>query len=244
MLQLVRHHWQRAKRLRQADLERSALFFFYGSLMERYGNFNRFIKKHVRQIEPAFCRGSLYFLPAGFPGLIIGDQHDHQLVAGELMQFDQPLRVMRLLDKLEEFYPLQPRRSIYLRRRLPVLVERIASDGDGQPVLQRHDAWVYIYPRRLLRQDRGALSLPCGQWRSFRDTPQLPVRTGCHSLRLCDSQQQILVDELFYQQPQVQQACRQLCDSHRLCQQARQLIPQPNAGFPATDVVPEPHASG
>ncbi|OHB25500.1 MAG: hypothetical protein A2X84_10060 [Desulfuromonadaceae bacterium GWC2_58_13] len=154
---------------RRRDIQTCPYFFFYGSLMERYENFKRYIKKRVLLIEVAYCRGILYHLPVGFPGLIVPEQGGDELVVGEVMAVSEPEKVMQVLDRLEDYYPAHPRRSVYIRRLLPILVE---TPGDP-PSFRESQAWVYTYPadHLTLRHER-QVRIECGQWKAFAKPPR------------------------------------------------------------------------
>ncbi len=119
--------------MRRAAVAETPYFFVYGSLLQRYKNFNRFLRKKVKTIHPAYCQGFLYHLPIGFPGLITLPGCE-DLVVGELMSFGNPVRIMRVLDRLEGYYPDDSRKSTYLREKLPVIVE---LDAEKQEYVER-----------------------------------------------------------------------------------------------------------
>ncbi|MBN2644411.1 MAG: gamma-glutamylcyclotransferase [Desulfuromonadaceae bacterium] len=207
---------RKANHLRQQDLEQTQLFFFYGSLMERYENFNRFIRKRVTSIAVGYCQGFLYYLPMGFPGLIQSENDCNTLVAGEVMTFNDPLRVMRLLDRLEDFHPLKPEKSIYLRRKLALFLENPNQPGP----LKQVDAWVYTYPQHHLSIDHERqVRIECGQWKAFRQTGEAAASAtaeNVYRLRLCDQSQQVFIDPLVYEEEMVRRAC-QLHQCQRFC---------------------------
>ncbi|MBB5022668.1 gamma-glutamylcyclotransferase family protein [Desulfurispira natronophila] len=150
----------------RADALRTPYFFFYGTLMERYGNYKRHLQKHAITIETAFCAGNLFALPMGFPGLVRDSSYTSGYVAGEVMTFADPYAVLRTLDKLEEFFPDRPDSSMYLRQLLPVKV----LVKEPKPVFSRRLAWVYVFPDRNLFyvcQSQG-LPIGCGSWKAYR----------------------------------------------------------------------------
>ncbi len=171
MLTKREKHSQVLKKMRQEAVRETPYFFVYGSLMERYSNFNRFLRRQVKTIQPAYCQGFLYHLPIGFPGLITME-YCQDLVAGELMSFKKPEKVMRVLDQLENFYPGDPARSIYQRRKLTVIVE----GGNGTGEFYEEKAWVYTYPLdHLTLEHQKEFFISCGNWKLFSASPR--VRT-------------------------------------------------------------------
>lgn len=136
--------------------------------MERYKNFNRFLDKKVLTVQPAYCRGYLYQLPIGFPGLVTMEGCE-DLVVGELMTFRQPVRTMRALDMLEGYYPDNLKKSIYQRRKLPVIAENLK---DGKAAFSEVEAWVYTYPLdHLSPAHQKAFFISCGNWKLLSQVP-------------------------------------------------------------------------
>jgi len=169
MISRLTNPWKNAAEQRRTDCALTPYFFFYGSLMERYENFNRHIKKRVLTVEIAYCQGFLYHLPVGFPGLIIPDEPCEDLVAGEVMTFNDPGRVMKILDRLEDYYPSNPQRSVYVRRALPVIIETPGTP----PVFRQINAWVYSYPAdHLSPTHHRQVRIECGQWKAFAKRPR------------------------------------------------------------------------
>ncbi len=153
--------------MRRAAVAETPWFFVYGSLMRRYGNFNRFLRHKTLNVRPAYCQGFLYHLPIGFPGLItLEDCQD--LVVGELMSFKNPVKIMRALDQLEGFHPDNLQKSLYIRKKLPVIVET-------DPVSQEYrelEAWVYTYPLdHLSALHQKEYLISCGNWKLLCEQP-------------------------------------------------------------------------
>ncbi len=154
--------------MRRAAVAETPWFFVYGSLMKRYGNFNRFLRRKTLSVRPAYCQGFLYHLPIGFPGLITLDDCQ-DLVVGELMNFKNPVKIMRALDQLEGYHPDNLKKSHYLRKKLPVIVET-------DPVKQEFtelEAWVYTYPLDHLSQiHQKEYLISCGNWKLLCEQPR------------------------------------------------------------------------
>ncbi|OEU74956.1 MAG: hypothetical protein BA874_00805 [Desulfuromonadales bacterium C00003068] len=216
MLKKFSTRWQQRDELRRRDLEQCDTFFFYGSLMERFHNFDRYIKKKVTSIEIGYCRGYLFNLPLGFPGLIVPEAPCSTLVAGEIMQFYQPLKMMKLLDRLESYLPDNEQKSVYLRRKMTLIKE--SPDDPTQRTMI--DAWVYTYPEQhLSNEHHKEVRIECGQWKAFNRpaNPKDELKTMFDRLSYCDDSQQIIVDPLLFNDPLFRRA-RKLHSCHALCQ--------------------------
>ncbi|MBN2231889.1 MAG: gamma-glutamylcyclotransferase [Deltaproteobacteria bacterium] len=219
--------------LRQAAIAETPYFFVYGSLMQRFRNFNRFIRRHVLTVQPAYCRGFLYHLPMGFPGLIyLEDCPD--LVVGELMTFRNPVRIMKVLDQLEGYAPDNRQRSVYIRRRLPVVSEVISPMGDANRY-EESDAWVYTYPlEHLSPSHREELFISCGNWRLFSETPppshrrRISLLTWFNRMRRNPERKHVSIEPVLCtpDQPLADNwhesaACSRFCKNAHLCRANR-----------------------
>jgi gamma-glutamylcyclotransferase (GGCT)/AIG2-like uncharacterized protein YtfP len=78
---------------------------------------------------PCVLAGVLHDLGA-YPGLRTGAGR----VNGQLYELDDPARAFDILDVYEGFDPVDPDRSLYVRRRVPLLEPSV-------------EAWVYLYNR-------------------------------------------------------------------------------------------------
>lgn len=159
---------QERAQIQRVDTAKTPYFFFYGSLMARYGNFRRYLREHVVTVEPAFCAGTLYALPMGYPGMVPYEARSGAMVSGEVMTFRDPYRTMRVLDRLEECVAEDPGRGMYRRLLRPVKV--LSVDTAGNTVFSRRLAWVYFFPENHLRTvcQGQACVLPCGSWKAYR----------------------------------------------------------------------------
>ncbi|OEU76660.1 MAG: hypothetical protein BA864_11070 [Desulfuromonadales bacterium C00003093] len=221
MLKRLTAHWKRQETLRTIDIADCDTFFFYGSLMERFSNFNRYIRKRVRSVNIGYCRGYLYNLPLGFPGLIVPEVPCSTLVAGEIMCFDNPLKVMKLLDRLESYIPGNEKKSIYLRRKLPLICET----ADHPEQMHKVDAWVYTYPQyHLSNEHHRELRIECGQWKAFsgQARPDTELDLMFERLSFCDNRQKVIVDpllheELLHHKLLSAHSCRRFCENRQHC---------------------------
>jgi gamma-glutamylcyclotransferase (GGCT)/AIG2-like uncharacterized protein YtfP len=119
--------------LAQASGVASDSVFVYGLLKRGFS-----LHHHMAQgtfAGDATARGILYSL-GEYPGMVDGDGS----VLGELYRFDDVAVALELLDEVEEYDPLEPERSLYVRTVRPVTLR--SSDA---PV----PAWCYLYNRSV-----------------------------------------------------------------------------------------------
>lgn len=201
----------------RSDAIKTPYYFFYGTLMERYANYRRYLRNQAITRQIAFCPGNLYALPMGFPGLVRDDDLPPGQVAGELMTFANPYSVLRALDRLEEYFPDRPGSSMYTRQLLPV---RVLVKENGKERFARRLAWVYVFPdrsRHYICQGQD-VHIACGSWKAYRQPLQGEwQRDDIHLARdfyLVDPDGGRAGDERI----EVQQLpCWRRCQSRRLC---------------------------
>ena len=204
--------------MRAADIAECDTFFFYGSLMERFHNFNRYIKKRVTSISVGYCQGYLYNLPMGFPGLIVPQQPCPTLVAGEIMRFNNPAKVMKLLDRLERYIPGNDNKSTYLRRKLNIYHTDLRHPTQLRPLT----AWVYIYPEQHLSYEhQREIKIECGHWQAF-DGQRCSEKELDTLVTPHDENGNVIVDPLLRRNSNMQQVntaypCRQFCKNSINC---------------------------
>ncbi len=216
--------------MRRAAVAETPWFFVYGSLMRRYGNFNHFLRRKTLSVRPAYCQGFLYHLSIGFPGLIALDDC-HSLVVGELMNFKNPVKIMRALDQLEGFHPENPQKSHYIRKKLPVIVET-------DPVKQEFsefEAWVYTYPlEHLSSEHRREYLISCGNWKLLCDKPRKRkpsrIRSLYEKLKRTPVPEQVHIDPAFcmndemYAKWSQATACARFCKNPGKCRANRRKM--------------------
>ena len=218
--------------MRRAAVAETSYFFVYGSLMKRYKNFNRFLRKKVKNIQLAYCQGFLYHLPIGFPGLITLDDCQ-DLVVGELMSFGNPVKVMRALDQLEGYYPDNSRKSVYIRKKLPIIVE---VDAENQEFEER-DAWVYTYPlEHMTPEHQKEYFISCGNWKLLCDQPIIKepgkIRSVFNKLRSIPEPDHVHIepsmcmDEDMHSQWSTSTACAKFCKNPGWCRENRRKMRQ------------------
>ncbi|WP_064203361.1 gamma-glutamylcyclotransferase family protein [Brevibacillus brevis] len=129
--------------------------FVYGTLLAGFGNHRIYVKPYKHEATPATIQGEIYHLPAGYPGLLKGEQE----VVGEIVMFAPDVYEQALagLDELETYYGESDPRNEYERIIVPATME-----GTDQVVS------VYVY--RYLDQDlvkQTGVHISHGNWRRY-----------------------------------------------------------------------------
>ena len=94
------------------------------------------IVKRFRRLGTAQVRGKLYDF-GDFPGAVLND-NSRTVVHGELVELPPDENVLRALDEYEEFDRLNPRKSLFVRKKTII---RLA---DGSTC----EGWIYVYNKR------------------------------------------------------------------------------------------------
>ncbi len=216
--------------MRRAAVAETPWFFVYGSLMRRYGNFNRFLRRKVLSVHPAYCQGFLYHLPIGFPGLITLDDCE-DVVVGELMNFKNPVKIMRALDQLEGYHPDNHSKSHYIRKKLPVIVEKDPVKQEFSEV----EAWVYTYPAdHLSPEHQKEFFISCGNWKLLCEQPLLKkgrrIKKLFQKIKKKPDPKKIHIDPMFCMDEEmhalwsVTTACSQFCKNPGQCRANRRKL--------------------
>ena len=71
-----------------------------------------------------------------YPGAVL-DPSSRTIVHGELVALPSDERILEVLDRYEEFYPANPKRSLFVRTKAKV---RMANGS-------RREGWIYVYNR-------------------------------------------------------------------------------------------------
>jgi gamma-glutamylcyclotransferase (GGCT)/AIG2-like uncharacterized protein YtfP len=109
--------------------------FVYGSLHTASNPFYRLLMKNSRKIGEGTVQGNLYFL-GRYPGAVI--TKDGNKIYGSVYLLND-LQLFDELDKYEEYNPLNPQGSLFIRKTVTVTGE------DGK----KHRAWIYVYNREV-----------------------------------------------------------------------------------------------
>ena len=112
----------------------SEYLFSYGTLQPEMapGEIASAVKT-LRRVGDGFVQGTLYDL-GDYPGAVL-DQHSNRKIEGTVFRISDSVAVLPQLDAYEEFDPMLPERSLFVRVKWPVQLE------DGRTI----DCWVYRY---------------------------------------------------------------------------------------------------
>lgn len=129
--------------------------FVYGSLLEDFFNYNKYLKGKVLKRSYARTKGKLFHqIDKGYPAMIEGDD----FVYGELLEIDDWDNTVIELDKLENFYGEDNANNEYNR----VLLQ-IEQLEDSSVI----SSFVYMYnckDKQVLEKEK---YIPYGNWRTF-----------------------------------------------------------------------------
>jgi len=125
--------------------------FVYGSLMRGFESLTDWRKTvRARLVDTGQIKAHLYDL-GEYPGAIPIEPTAEGSVEGEIYELTDPEPAIALLDEYEEFFPLQPDKSLFIRTLTPVAT----SKGRTQ------SCWVYFFNHSV----EGMLLIPSGDYR-------------------------------------------------------------------------------
>lgn len=130
--------------------------FVYGTLMQDFRNYLKYINGQVSQIEKGYVLGSLYHLKTNDYPIFLTDGEDK--VWGEVISLPRDRRLLADLDKLEGFAGQKD--DVYQRRPLTVHIS-------GR--LETVEAYVYAGSLDEWPEDE-LVYLASGDWRVFKNT--------------------------------------------------------------------------
>lgn len=136
-------------------LEEQVRIFVYGTLMENFGNYNKFLSDYVVNIQRAYTKGILYHLKnKECPALIEGDE----TIFGEVITFvdNEKHSVLKSIDNLEEYFEGNPE-VMYERRHIKVYYENESSE--------QIYAYIFINPKALTSEN--CEKVYSGDWRAY-----------------------------------------------------------------------------
>src|ERR1044071_6674089 len=114
----------------------SELLFLYGTLLPSTAPEEiSAIVRRFRRLGPGHVRGRLYDL-GEFPGAVL-DPSSRTIIHGELVSLPSQTRILDALDRYEEFDPLAPKKSLFVRKKAKVLMDNGSS----------REGWIYVYNR-------------------------------------------------------------------------------------------------
>jgi len=126
--------------------------FVYGTLLQGFRNYKRYLEGRINRITPARTYGLLYHLPQGYPALLRGDG----TADGEVVE-PVDAKLLKALDRLEG-YSQWRNNNLYVRELRNILTE----DGEEVP------CWIYVYTNERYAKEKGIL-VPDGNWRKFME---------------------------------------------------------------------------
>lgn len=133
----------------------TGVVFVYGTLMEGFWNYERYLKPYVMDRRIGYVHGRLYHLPQGYPALIDG----HRQVMGELLRCQSFTKALRVIDELEGYYG--PGNANHYER----VTKKVYLPDEG-PV----EAFTYIYsPARVDELERYGMLVSQGDWRKYME---------------------------------------------------------------------------
>lgn len=114
---------------------RKEMIFVYGTLRKGF-SLHRYLSDKARFIGNGTIRGRLYDL-GSYPGVLPTEAGE---VQGELYELEDGPKHLDILDRIEDFDPKNPERSLFIR----ALTEVRLSDNE---TIQ---AWAYFLPSKPL----------------------------------------------------------------------------------------------
>ncbi len=137
--------------------------FVYGSLLDGFENYKRYVKPYPHERYPAKTVGRLYHLPDfGYPAFL-RVEGEGEWVYGELLCFRPDIyeKAIAGLDELEEYYAPLDERNEYERN-----IVQIYRIDTGEQV----DAYIYVASRRMEEVvSRIGVYVAGGDWRRFME---------------------------------------------------------------------------
>jgi gamma-glutamylcyclotransferase (GGCT)/AIG2-like uncharacterized protein YtfP len=129
--------------------KRNPLLFAYGTLMRGFReDWQRRVGAEL--VGTGTIRANLYDL-GEYPGARVLGAESGRRVSGELYRLRDPELALKTLDEYEEFSPLKPSKSLFIRKLVLVTLE------DGR----KKRAWAYLYNRGIA----DAKLIPTGRYR-------------------------------------------------------------------------------
>lgn len=130
----------------------TAYLFVYGSLRQAVGHsLHQLILQNADFVDSGWLQAKLYPI-AGYPGAILSDQPEHQ-VLGEIYRLTDCQAILVALDEYEECSDRYPEPHEYRRVTTTVYCQ------SGTPLT----AWVYLYNHPLTSTS----PIPSGDWLAY-----------------------------------------------------------------------------
>jgi len=113
--------------------DKEEYLFVYGTLRKDFGNeLHKLITRNSEFIGIADYQGKMYNI-GEYPGIVASDDANSKVI-GELYKLSNSLRLIRILDEYEEFYPENIAESVFVRNTVSVSI-------DGTT----YEAYAYLY---------------------------------------------------------------------------------------------------
>ncbi|MET3129282.1 pyruvate carboxylase [Arcicella rosea] len=113
--------------------DKEEYLFVYGTLRKDFGNeLHKLITRNSEFIGIADYQGKMYNI-GEYPGIVASDDANSKVI-GELYKLSNSLRLIRILDEYEEFYPENIAESVFVRNAVSVSI-------DGTT----YEAYAYLY---------------------------------------------------------------------------------------------------
>lgn len=110
--------------------------FLYGTLIpDRAPSEVAGLVRRFRHLGRGHVRGRLYDF-GDYPGAVL-DPSSETLVHGHLVELPPEQRIWDVLDRYEEFDPSNPTTSLFIRKKVKIML----ADG------RTREGWVYVYNR-------------------------------------------------------------------------------------------------
>lgn len=133
--------------------------FVYGSLMNGFYNYEKYLDGRVLNIEKSFVLGTLYHLEnKGYPGFI---NEGNTKVYGEIITYDDE-NISREIDNLEEYVHGDDENNMYNKERLVVYTE-------GAYDSELLDVYVYNENSKKNKGNKKVL-VESGDWREYMES--------------------------------------------------------------------------
>ncbi len=111
--------------------------FVYGTLLSDYGDYesHQWVDQYAEYVGKAKMEAKMYMVDY-YPGIIPCKNGEKYFVKGELYRLKEPEHLFGLLDKYEEYYPMDTDHSEYVRKLSNVVLK------DDNKI---YSAWVYYF---------------------------------------------------------------------------------------------------
>jgi gamma-glutamylcyclotransferase (GGCT)/AIG2-like uncharacterized protein YtfP len=111
--------------------------FVYGTLLSDYGDneSHQWVNKYAEYMGKAKMEGKMYMVDY-YPGIIPCQKGEKYLVKGELYRLKEPENLFGFLDRYEEYNPMDPAHSEYVRKQSEVVLKNDEKT---------YTAWVYYF---------------------------------------------------------------------------------------------------